>query len=197
MVSEGVDIPRLRVGVYANTIKTPLFFRQVIGRFVRTTPASRPSRRSCSCPPTRRSRHSPRRSRGDPPPADRHRGRRTCSIDLGPEPERGALRVRAARRAASAVGDRDERTALPRPRPGCGDRHACRSSCNHAGGAARPARHGHRSCRDRADETEYERRARLRRSASGWSGSCTIRPDASTARSSRRPTRSSPRARRG
>jgi superfamily II DNA or RNA helicase len=38
MVSEGVDIPRLRVGVYASTIKTPLFFRQVIGRFVRTAP---------------------------------------------------------------------------------------------------------------------------------------------------------------
>jgi superfamily II DNA or RNA helicase len=38
MVSEGVDIPRLRVGVYATTVKTPLFFRQVIGRFVRTRP---------------------------------------------------------------------------------------------------------------------------------------------------------------
>ena len=37
MVSEGVDIPRLRVGLYASTVKTPLFFRQVIGRFVRTT----------------------------------------------------------------------------------------------------------------------------------------------------------------
>ena len=36
MVSEGVDIPRLRVGVYATTTKTALFFRQVIGRFVRT-----------------------------------------------------------------------------------------------------------------------------------------------------------------
>jgi hypothetical protein len=36
MVSEGVDIPRLRVGVYATTVRTPLFFRQVIGRFVRT-----------------------------------------------------------------------------------------------------------------------------------------------------------------
>lgn len=36
MVSEGVDIPRLRVGVYATAVKTPLFFRQVIGRFVRT-----------------------------------------------------------------------------------------------------------------------------------------------------------------
>ncbi len=37
-VSEGVDIPRLAVGVYASTIRTPLFFRQVVGRFVRTRP---------------------------------------------------------------------------------------------------------------------------------------------------------------
>lgn len=36
MVSEGVDIPRLRVGVYASAAKTPLIFRQVVGRFVRT-----------------------------------------------------------------------------------------------------------------------------------------------------------------
>jgi superfamily II DNA or RNA helicase len=38
MVSEGVDIPRLRVGVYATAAKTPLIFRQIIGRFVRTLP---------------------------------------------------------------------------------------------------------------------------------------------------------------
>jgi superfamily II DNA or RNA helicase len=38
MVSEGVDIPRLRVGVYATAARTELFFRQVIGRFVRRTP---------------------------------------------------------------------------------------------------------------------------------------------------------------
>jgi hypothetical protein len=36
MVSEGVDIPRLRVGVYASAAKTPLIFRQIVGRFVRT-----------------------------------------------------------------------------------------------------------------------------------------------------------------
>jgi superfamily II DNA or RNA helicase len=42
MVSEGVDIPRLRVGVYATAARTELFFRQVVGRFVRRTPA--PSR---------------------------------------------------------------------------------------------------------------------------------------------------------
>jgi len=42
MVSEGVDIPRLRVGVYASAAKTPLIFRQVVGRFVRTI-AGRPA----------------------------------------------------------------------------------------------------------------------------------------------------------
>ena len=35
MVSEGVDIPRLRVGVYSTTTSTELFFRQAVGRFVR------------------------------------------------------------------------------------------------------------------------------------------------------------------
>ena len=36
MVSEGVDVPRLAVGVYATTTFTPLFFAQAVGRFVRT-----------------------------------------------------------------------------------------------------------------------------------------------------------------
>jgi superfamily II DNA or RNA helicase len=35
MVSEGVDIPKLRVGVYATNKRTELFFRQVLGRLVR------------------------------------------------------------------------------------------------------------------------------------------------------------------
>ena len=35
MVSEGVDVPRLAVGVFATTTGTPLFFAQAIGRFVR------------------------------------------------------------------------------------------------------------------------------------------------------------------
>lgn len=38
MVSEGVDIPRLRVGVFATTILSELFFRQAVGRFVRMIP---------------------------------------------------------------------------------------------------------------------------------------------------------------
>jgi superfamily II DNA or RNA helicase len=41
MVSEGVDIPRLRVGVYATAARTELFFRQVVGRFIRTIPGLR------------------------------------------------------------------------------------------------------------------------------------------------------------
>ncbi|NLG19966.1 MAG: DEAD/DEAH box helicase [Actinomycetales bacterium] len=35
MVSEGVDVPRLCVGVYATSTSTPLYFAQAIGRFVR------------------------------------------------------------------------------------------------------------------------------------------------------------------
>src|SRR5580704_16570822 len=35
MVSEGVDIPRLAVGVYATSVSTALFFAQAVGRFVR------------------------------------------------------------------------------------------------------------------------------------------------------------------
>ena len=36
MVSEGVDVPRLCVGVYATSASTPLYFAQAIGRFVRS-----------------------------------------------------------------------------------------------------------------------------------------------------------------
>jgi len=38
MVSEGIDIPRLRVGVYATAAKTAMIFRQIVGRFVRVIP---------------------------------------------------------------------------------------------------------------------------------------------------------------
>jgi superfamily II DNA or RNA helicase len=41
MVSEGVDIPRLRVGVYATNTITELFFRQAVGRLVRWTGGTR------------------------------------------------------------------------------------------------------------------------------------------------------------
>lgn len=38
MVSEGVDIPRLRVGVYATNCTSELFFRQSVGRLIRIVP---------------------------------------------------------------------------------------------------------------------------------------------------------------
>ncbi|MCA9779127.1 MAG: DEAD/DEAH box helicase, partial [Candidatus Eremiobacteraeota bacterium] len=38
MVSEGVDIPRLRVGVFLTNVKTEMFFRQAAGRLVRLIP---------------------------------------------------------------------------------------------------------------------------------------------------------------
>ncbi|MEC7968226.1 MAG: DEAD/DEAH box helicase [Actinomycetota bacterium] len=38
MISEGVDLPRLRVAVYATTTVTSLFFRQAVGRIARWTP---------------------------------------------------------------------------------------------------------------------------------------------------------------
>jgi superfamily II DNA or RNA helicase len=44
MVSEGVDIPRLRVGVYATNTVTDLFFRQAVGRLVRMSGPARRQR---------------------------------------------------------------------------------------------------------------------------------------------------------
>jgi len=44
MVSEGVDIPRLAVGVFATNTMTDLFFRQAVGRLVRVSGQSRQQR---------------------------------------------------------------------------------------------------------------------------------------------------------
>ncbi len=46
MVSEGVDIPRLRVGVFATTTTTAMFFRQSVGRIARWVPAGPSSQKS-------------------------------------------------------------------------------------------------------------------------------------------------------
>jgi superfamily II DNA or RNA helicase len=77
MVSEGVDIPRLRVGVYATTTATELFFRQAVGRLVRWTrgvPRQRswlfipddPRLRTHAARVAEQRRHSLRRVEGDP-----------------------------------------------------------------------------------------------------------------------------------
>jgi superfamily II DNA or RNA helicase len=89
MVSEGVDIPRLRVGVYATTTATELFFRQAVGRLVRWTPGvprqrawlfipDDPRLRTHAARMAEQRRHSLRRDErepfgreeADPPPAD-------------------------------------------------------------------------------------------------------------------------------
>ena len=54
MVSEGVDIPRLRVGVYATNTTTELFFRQAVGRLVRWTRGLRSQRAWLYIPDDRR-----------------------------------------------------------------------------------------------------------------------------------------------
>lgn len=50
MVSEGVDIPRLRVGIYATNITTELFFLQFIGRFLRMIHGLEKQYASCHVP---------------------------------------------------------------------------------------------------------------------------------------------------
>lgn len=57
MISEGVDIPRLRVAVFATTTTTALFFRQVVGRIARWTPGLRSQRAYCFVPDDPRLRH--------------------------------------------------------------------------------------------------------------------------------------------
>jgi len=76
MISEGVDVPRLRVGVYATTTTTELFFRQAVGRLVRWTrgvPRQRaflfvpddPRLRAYAARIAEQRRHSLRRREGD------------------------------------------------------------------------------------------------------------------------------------
>ncbi|MCB0997114.1 MAG: DEAD/DEAH box helicase [Acidimicrobiales bacterium] len=57
MISEGVDIPRLRVGVFATTTTTAMFFRQAVGRIARWTPGIRSQRAYLYLPDDSRLRH--------------------------------------------------------------------------------------------------------------------------------------------
>ncbi len=122
MVSEGVDIPRLRVGVYATAAKTPLIFRQIVGRFVRTIPGrgAEPSWLYLPADPTLRAhasevetelRHALRRDEpeeGWEEPVQRRASRAVC--------DRG---VRAPERRVRRPDDpvrRAPESALPLPR---------------------------------------------------------------------------------
>ncbi len=98
MVSEGVDIPRLRVGVYATTAKTPMIFRQIVGRFVRVGQGDRGQELAVPA------------GRGDPALARRP--------DRGGDPAGRPARRRRRRvgRAAGAARDRALRGARVRRR---------------------------------------------------------------------------------
>jgi superfamily II DNA or RNA helicase len=98
MVSEGVDIPRLRVGVYATAAKTAMIFRQIVGRFVRVIP-QRPVQASWLYVPAdpvlhnhaatiERELSAPLRRPGEPDPAelDDERAERR-ETERGPSPE--------------------------------------------------------------------------------------------------------------
>ena len=131
MVSEGVDIPRLRVGVYATAAKTPMIFRQIVGRFVRTIPGSPtgaqlglPARRARAARARRagRERAAPRaaRARAGRGPGRAARATRERAV--------ACARVRAVERRSGAADDavrtcagrtesQDRHTRTPEPAP--------------------------------------------------------------------------------
>ena len=165
MVSEGVDIPRLRVGVYATAAKTPLIFRQIVGRFVRTI-AGPPARacRGSTCRPTRSCAGTRPTSRASCA---------TCCARLGEEEGLlDELRERARDRAVRG------RWSSSRCRPTSRRRRSCRSSAApRSSSRRRPSRP--RSARPR--RSPCSRRAGVpARLTSGAGGSrSTARPEPS------------------
>ena len=131
MVSEGVDIPRLRVGVYATSARTELFFRQVVGRFIRRTPRPRGQMSHLFMP------------------ADPTLRRLASQVE---EERSHALRARAARRAARGArgagpvraGRPVPRAVVERPRRGRDAPHdragRCPAALRRARGRHRPSR---------------------------------------------------------
>ena len=163
MVSEGVDIPRLRVGVYATSARTELFFRQVVGRFIRRTPgAARARCRTCSCPATRAEAARRRRSRRSATTrsSPSRRARRSSAASAASRARRSARCGRAP--AATTTCCRRPRPATrcscsprPRPRP--------RRRWPRSAAASPPPRPRPPAAPSRpAGETAYERRERLR-----------------------------------
>jgi superfamily II DNA or RNA helicase len=128
MISEGVDIPRLRVGVFATTTTTELFFRQAVGRLVRWTRGHGPQPAYMFLPDDPRlrhhaeaiaeqRRHSLRRvdERGDPTadtePDDRGPGR----TDAEQMSLFAPLATRALGDADSVEPEGDDMLAMPEP----------------------------------------------------------------------------------
>ncbi len=117
MVSEGVDIPRLRVGVYATTTTTDLFFRQAVGPLRALDPGRapaeglpvhprRPPAAHVGQPDRRRPAPQPAQARPRTPPGSRLAADDGSAFDeLRHEDDTG----RAAVDVRRAVGRRDRR----------------------------------------------------------------------------------------
>ena len=208
MVSEGVDVPRLAVGVYATSASTPLYFAQAIGRFVR---ARRPGETASvflpSVPPLLRLAgeleavrdHVLGRRRS---PTDGARAgtttcwpRRQAQRDEPGEDEQGVHRARRVR----AAGSGDLRRGVVRHRGDAGHRRggglprAARAAGAGSGGACccgrgRPSRSRCRSglpAPGRAGRPGRHRTSAAPRSASSstrWSRRTTTAPAGRTAR---------------
>ena len=125
MVSEGVDIPRLRVGVYATTVTTDLFFRQAVGRFVRWVPGVRDQRAWLFIPDDPRlrvraaeiaeqRRHSLRRPVHPGEEDDPEEQRRAAAAELAAGEQLSLF----AALSAVAVGDASAGEAWSEPLPG-------------------------------------------------------------------------------
>jgi superfamily II DNA or RNA helicase len=128
MISEGVDIPRLRVGVFATTTTTELFFRQAVGRLVRWTRGLGPQPAYMFLPDDPRLRHHA----GAIAEQRRHSLRRVDDdgnpVDAVPPEEESArerpeeqmslfapLAARAVGGVTAAESDPDEFAAAPEP----------------------------------------------------------------------------------
>ena len=127
MVSEGVDVPRLRLGVFATTTTTELFFRQAVGRIVRYTAGTPRQRAWFFIPDDDRI----RRHAAELAELRRHSLRKRAELDeevVGSdvEPDRVVRRPRVRRQGADEPLRRDRggvvgRVGLGRPcrRGGC------------------------------------------------------------------------------
>ena len=119
MVSEGVDLPRLRIAVFATTTTTELFFRQAVGRVVRWTPALKgqglrgqkaffflpddPRLRRYAAELTESRRHSLRKRQGSD--EDRQASEEPDAIPLGDEEQMSLFSVIGAVTLEGGEGD--------------------------------------------------------------------------------------------
>ena len=170
MVSEGVDVPRLRVGVYATTARTELFFRQVIGRFIRRTPVPKDQMSHVFLPSDPRLKQLAVADRGGAQPRARCSSRRASrwpSAASAARPARRSARCGRARAATRTCCRRPSRATRCSSSPSPRRRRLARAGGVHddAGRAAAAVE----------PETAFERRERLRAERTRWSGAIARR----------------------